>query len=109
MKYNEIKKLAKEHNISDIDLEIVSCVNSSSGKLSDEDFDLICEYVKCVWQKVDSTYIQLISDIMCDLYEDLDYGYREYGGNEELILTKEDLKYCSKIYEVRDIYYDRFC
>lgn len=106
MNYSNIRDLAKKHEISDIELEIVSCVNSSSWQLSDEDFELICEYVKSVWHDVDKTYIQLISDIVCDLYQDLEYGFRDE--EDERFLTKEDLKYGAKKDMVIDLFYDRY-
>ena len=106
MNYIEIKELAKKYDIKDIELEIVSCVNSSSWKLSDEDYEMICEYVNLIWNKVDKTYIQLISDIVCDLYQDLEYGFRDE--EDEIFLTKEDLKYGAKQDMVIDLFYDRY-
>lgn len=106
MKYNEIKKLAKEHKISDIELEVVSCVNSSSLQLNDEEYDLVCNYVVEVWYKLDKTYIQLISDIVCDLYQNLDYGFRDRENG--IFLTLGDLKYGAKKDIVIDLFYDRY-
>lgn len=107
MNYSEIRKLAKSNNIYDIDLEIVSCVNSSSWKLSDEEYELICKYVWNVWDNVDKTYIQLISDIVCDLYQDnLGYGYRDE--EDEKYLTKEDLINREKLDMVIDLFYDKY-
>ena len=106
MNYSEIRDLVGKYNINDIDLEIVSCVNSSCRELSTIDFELICEYVKLIWDNVDKTYIQLISDIVCDLYQDLEYGFRDE--EDERFLTKEDLKYGAKKDMVIDLFYDRY-
>lgn len=103
--FSDIRELAIKNKISDIDLEIVSCVNSASYNLSDNEFNLICDYVKQVWFKLDSTYLQLLADIVCDLYQGLDYGYRN---GYEIRLTKNDLVKLEKMNKVVDIYYDKY-
>lgn len=107
MNYIEIRNLLKKHSIELVDLDIVSCVMASSYNLSDEEFNLICDYVYRVWDNVDKTYTQLISDVVCDLYQDnLGYGYR--NEEDERFLTRQDLKTFEKLDVVIDLFYDRY-
>ena len=107
MDYVEIRDLVSKNNISEIDIEIVSCVNSSSYNLNDEEYYLVCRYVYNVWTYLDKTYIQLLSDIVCDLYQDnLDYGYRDE--EDDKYLTLDDLKECEKINMVINMFYDKY-
>lgn len=105
MEYSKIRDLFKEKGIKDIEAEIVSCVNSSSYKLNDEEFDLICSYTRGCWNDLEKTYIQLLTDIICDLYQDLEYGYK----NDEHFLTLEDIKEGDKKEMVIDIFYQFDC
>lgn len=109
MKFSEIKKLLVDNNIEDIDCEIVVCVRAAApSEISDEEFDLLCDFVYYVWNDVEKGYTQLIADIVVDLYCDEDYGYR----NEERgrTLSKEQLKECD--YDTRimvqDIFFDAY-
>lgn len=109
MKYAEVKNLFKEKGINDLTADIVSCVSAASWNLSDEDFDLVCSYTNRVLDNVDKGYTQLIADIVCDLYQDLDYGYRkDEDEDEETFLTREDLKDHNKIDMVVDMFYDKY-
>lgn len=106
MKYKDIKDLVIKNRISDIDLEIVSCVNSTSDYLSENEYNSICEYIKQVWYRLNSTYIQLLADIVCDLYQNLQYGYHDLDTGK--YLTKTDLIRFNKIDIVMNIYYDKY-
>lgn len=103
-RYLEMRDTIKEKEFDLTQVEIVSCVMCSCDTLTDEEFELICEYVRRVYDRLDYTYIQLVSDIVCDLYKDLDYGYRDRkSGN---YLTKRDLSLSSKTSMVLDLFYN---
>ena len=90
MCYSNILKQLKEKELLSVHVDIVLAVNSSlCDDVSDEEFDLLCKTVYSCWSK-GCDYIQLISDVVVDLYQDIGCGYR----NEEkgLILTKKDLE-----------------
>lgn len=106
MDYTRIRDLFKKESISDTQAEIVSCVNSSMNKMSDEEFNLICSYVESCWYAMDNSYFQLLTDIICDLYQNLEYGYRDE--EKDKVLTLEDLKNKEKIDMVLDLFYDRY-
>lgn len=104
MKYNEIKTILTQHNITDIDVDIVSCVNASLYKrVSNKTYNKLCSFVKWVWDKVDKGYTQLIADIVVDCYQNCGYGYRE-----KLKLNSKDLESYEKRDKVIDIFYDRY-
>ena len=91
MSYSNILKQLKEKELLGIQVDIVLAVNSSlCDEVSDEEFDLLCKTVYSCWSKGCCDYIQLISDVVVDLYQDIGCGYR----NEEkgLVLTKKDLE-----------------
>ena len=106
MNYSEIRDLVNLYGIEDIKLEIVSCVNSSCRELSTIDFELVCKYVFKVWERLDITYIQLVSDIVCDMYASLGYGFRD--DEDDRFLTKEDLVDFRNIELVISIFNDRY-
>lgn len=102
--YVEIKNIIKDRGFELIDVEIVSCVMSSCETLTDDEFKLVCNYVEAIWQRLDYTYIQLISDIVCDLYKDLEYNFRDRKDGK--YLTKTDLKKLNKTSMVLDLFYN---
>lgn len=106
MKYSKIEKFFKANGIWMLDADIVSCVSAASYHLDDEEFDLICSYVKRCWNKTNKSYTQLLADIVCDLYENCEYGYRD--ANNNIFLTKEDLKDKTKIEMVIDIFNEKY-
>ena len=87
-----------------LDLDIISCVNAASYKLSDREYNLVCSYVYKIWYNIEKTYTQLIADIVCDLYQDLGYNYRD----EENFLTLEDLEEGNKQEMVIKKFYDKY-
>lgn len=101
--YVDIKNIIKERGFELVDVEIVSCVMSSCETLTDDEFKLVCNYVDAIWQHIDYTYIQLISDIVCDLYKNLDYNFRNHKDGK--YLTKRDLKKLNKVSMVVDLFY----
>lgn len=101
MDYTKIRDLLNERRIKDIDVEIVSCVNSSVEGITDEEYELICSYTYGCWSMMNNTYIQLLTDIICDLYQDLGYGYRD----EDKFLSFVDLKNGDKKELVLDLFY----
>ena len=122
MNYSDILKKFKENNINDIDAEIVSCVNASLSKpVNDEEFNLLCSFTKSVWDKAEKGYTQLIADIVVDLYQDCEYGYRDENSTTDVwayseephfvpvtrILTLDDLKEQNHL--KRDMVIDIFC
>ena len=91
MSYSNILKQLKEKDLLGVNVDIVLAVNSSlCDDVSDEEFNLLCKTVYSCWSKGLCDYIQLISDVVVDLYQDIGCGYR----NEEigLVLTKKDLE-----------------
>lgn len=109
MKCSEIKKILEENKIKDIECEIAVCVRAAaSPKISDEEFDLICNFVYYVWDDVEKGYTQLIADIVVDLYCNEDYGYR--NKKKGRTLSKKQLKECD--YDTRrmvqDIFFDAY-
>ena len=96
MNYSDILKELKERGLYNISVDMVIAVANSlefdslEYDVSDEEFDLLCKTVYSCWSKGCCDYIQLISDVVVDLYQDIGCGYR----NEEkgLILTKKDLE-----------------
>lgn len=122
MEYSKIRDLLIENKINDIDCDIALSVKCALGKkITDEEFNLLCNFVYCVWDDVDKGYTQLIADIVVDLYCDEDYGYRNelstyyQGYNEDRIelnrtLSKKQLK--ERDYRVRkmveDIFYEKY-
>lgn len=102
MKYNEIKKIIQNNNISLIDLDISTSVLACVGndkRITDEIFDLLCSYTRKVWGSVDKGYTQLVADIVVDCYIDNSYGYHTYCK-----LTKKDLKEHNKLDKIIDIF-----
>ena len=107
MKFSEIKKLLEDNNIKGIDCEIAICVRAAvSSKISDEEFDLLCDFVYYVWDDAEKGYTQLIADIVVDLYCNEGYGFR----SKKFTLSKKKLKECD--YDTRrmvlDIFYDAY-
>lgn len=91
MSYSNILKQLKEKELLGVNVDIVLAVNSSlCDDVTDEEFDLLCKTVYSCWSKGCCDYIQLISDVVVDLYQDIGCGYR----NEErgFVLTKKDLE-----------------
>ena len=91
MCYSNILKQLKEKELLGVNVDIVLAVNSSlCNDVSDEEFDLLCNTVYSCWSRGCCDYIQLISDVVVDLYQDIGCGYR----NEEngLVLKKKDLE-----------------
>lgn len=120
--YNSILKVLKDNNIRNIEVDIVNCVDSSISKtVSEEEFEALCTFTKYIWDKAEKGYTQLIADIVVDLYQDCDYGYRNeekeitkgYDDDKitfKQILTLEDLKECDyrKREMVLDIFYNKY-
>lgn len=91
MSYSNILKQLKEKDLLGVNVDIVLAVNSSlCDDVSDEEFDLLCKTVYSCWSRGCCDHIQLIANLVVDLYQNIGCGYR----NEEkgLILTKKDLE-----------------
>ena len=120
--YNKIKRVFKKEGINSLKAEIVSCVSCSCAgeKVSDDTFNTICEFTEYCYNHIDKTYIQLLTDIICDLLLNFDWGYRNlkksyYDGYNNGIehkryLTKKEMKEESRLARdmVIEIFYDKY-
>ena len=105
--YNEIRKLFEANKVAEISAIITSCVKlSADDSTSDEEFELLCSFTCSCFDRIDSGYIQLIADIVCDLYQDLGYGYRDKSN--DMYITKKQLetRNTNAIDKVVDIFFD---
>ena len=91
MNYCEIKDLLIKNNLeTSISLDVVSCVMASlPEEVSDKDFDLICKYVRFVWDNVEKTYTQLIADVVVDCI----YHCFNYWECNDINLNLNELKF----------------
>lgn len=84
----------------------------ATDRPSDDEFNLLCLYVDRAMEDVDKSYYQLMADIVCDLYLDCGYGYRDVDSG--LFLTKEDLqevedtRWNEKLDMVINMFYERY-
>lgn len=107
--YLEIRELLRKNDIScSIALDIVSCVeasvNASGHKVSDEEYEIICNYVRGIWDDVDKTYTQLIADIVVDCI----WHCFEFYTCQNIELTFEEMKNHDKCEEVTQAYLDKY-
>lgn len=105
MTYTEIRHLLIANNLDcSIDLDIASCVSNCVGlNVDDNTFRLLCSYVRHIFDNVEKTYTQLIADIVCDCYAELEYEYRF-----KCKLTKKDLEEYNHDDKIIEIYLDRY-
>lgn len=83
--YSQIKEdLQKLNLLENIRTEIVMCVWASLIEVVNSSrFDLLCQAVYNCWTNaVNSVNLQILADIVVDLYQDCGYGYR---GSEKII------------------------
>lgn len=79
--FAEKLKIFEKTGISSIDIDVITCVKSSlSEEVTDEEFNDLCSFTKCIWNEVEKGYTQLIADIVVDLYQDCGYDYRDEDG-----------------------------
>ena len=104
--YSQIKnELQKLDLLETVRTEIVVCVwNSLNENVKNNIFELLCGAVFSCWDKSENNLnIQLTADIVVDLYQNCEYGYRNpekkvkvfcEEGKVEIpyIFTEEDLK-----------------
>lgn len=77
--YSQIRRVLEEENITSLDVLAVAAVSCSlCSSVSDREFNALC---KCVDSFIeDCGHIQLIADVVVDLYQDCGFGYlKDYG------------------------------
>lgn len=107
MTYLEIRDLLKQNNLDcSISLDIVSAVSSSLQEdVTDEEFEILCRYVKFIWNKCECAYTQLIADVVIDCV----YHCYNYYQCDSIHLTFDDMKEYPFIYEdVIDAYLSKY-
>lgn len=93
MRYSFIRDLLKANDADNTDCKILLAIDSALSKpVSDKVFDLLCAFTSIVYSKLDCKYIQLLADIVVDLYQGCGYGYRPL----DYKLTLKDLSECSQ-------------
>jgi len=89
MYFNAIKNLLEEKGLDDVftktDVDAVICVRSaiSGTDYTNEEFELLCDTVIDVSQHMTLCCTQEIADVVCDLYKDLGFGFRNEKCEEE--------------------------
>lgn len=106
--YSKIYNKLKRNNLISVQTEVAICVNASLPKeVSPSTFNLLCGYTKYIWDKESfDMNIQVIADIVCDLYLDCGWGYR--NRKKHRILKRKDLKELNNRDLIGDIYCERF-
>lgn len=107
--YLEIRELLRKNEINcTIALDIVSCVessvNASGYEVTDEEYRIICNYVRGIWDDVEKTHTQLIADVVVDCI----WHCFKYYQCQNIELTFEDMKNEEKCEEVRQAYLDKY-
>lgn len=92
MKYSRVRDLLKNNDIDTQDCQVLLAIDSALSKpVSDNVFDLLCGFTCIIYSKLGNDHIQLLADIIVDLYQDCGYGYRTLDDK----ITIKDLKECS--------------
>ncbi len=92
MRYSFIRDLLKANDADNIDCQVLLAIDTAlSEPVSDKVFDLLCAFTSIIYSDFNNGYIQLLADIVVDLYQDCGYGYR----TPEYKLTLKDLRECS--------------
>lgn len=120
--FSDIKDLLEEKGLSKNDVDAVICVRSAlyGTDYTIEEFELLCSAVIDVAEHIELCCTQEIADVVCDLYKDLGFGFRDeeyegtygdtwnYGYDNRILLTRtltmEQLKDLD--YRVRDMILD---
>jgi hypothetical protein len=107
MRYSFIRDLLKANDADNTDCKILLAIDSALSKpVSDKVFDMLCAFTSIVYSKLDCKYIQLLADIVVDLYQGCGYGYRPL----DYKLTLKDLSECNQsvINAVMKIFYSNY-
>ncbi len=90
MTYLEIRNLLKQNHLEDsISLDIVSAVSCTVPEnVTDEEFEILCRYVRHIWDRCERTYTQLIADVVIDCV----YHCYNYYQCDSINLTFDDMK-----------------
>ena len=92
MKYSRVRDLLKANEVDRQDCQVLLAIDTALSKpVSDKIFDLLCAFTCIIYDELDNEHLQLLADIVVDLYQDCGYGYR----NPEYKLTLKDLKDCN--------------
>lgn len=94
MKYSGVRDLLKANEVDRQDCHVLLAIDSALSKpVSDKVFDLLCAFTCIIYSDLDNANVQLLADIVVDLYQDCGYGYRTSDYN----LTLNDLRNCSSV------------
>lgn len=107
MNYLEIKKLIKDNGLElSISLDIASCVcaATSDNEINDDEFVMLCNYVRNIWDDVEKAYTQLIADVVVDCFRHC----FDYWQCRDINLSYDDLKHLNKIDDVINAYYNKY-
>lgn len=92
MRYSTVRDLLKANDVDNMDCQVLLAIDSALFKpVSDKVFDLLCGFTSIIYSEFNNGYIQLLANIVVDLYQDCGYGYRTL----EYKLTLKDLRECS--------------
>lgn len=107
MRYSFIRDLLKSNDVDNTDCQVLLAIDTAlSEPVSDKVFDLLCAFTSIIYSKLDYNNVQLLADIVIDLYQGCSYGYR----TPDYKLTLKDLKECSSsaINMVEKIFYNNY-
>jgi hypothetical protein len=107
MRYSFVRDLLKANDVDNIACQVLLAIDSALSKpVSDKVFDMLCAFTSIVYSKLDCKYIQLLADIVVDLYQGCGYGYRPL----DYKLTLKDLSECNQsvINAVMKIFYSNY-
>ena len=101
--YLEIREILKKNKLEnsvsiDIVLAVESAIGCSGHTVTEEEYETICAFTRCIWNEVDKTYTQLLADIVVDC---LWHCYNFYQC-AKINLTFEDMNKvnaCNKEYD----------
>lgn len=92
MKYSGVRNLLKANEVDRQDCQVLLAIDSAlSEPVSDKTFDLLCAFTCIIYSDLDNSNVQLLADIIVDLYQDCGYGYR----TSDCKLTFKNLRECS--------------
>ena len=107
MRYSFVRDLLKANDVDNIDCQVLLAIDTAlSEPISDKVFDSLCAFTCIVYNELDYKHIQLLADIVIDLYQDCGYGYKPSNYK----LTLKDLRECnsSVIDMVAKIFYSNY-